>query len=84
MRSRPLGKHRIRLTATMVDSFTVTDDARARTLIPQTIDIYDRHVHIVGVIPATLTLETRGRSIVEFELEEKPFELRQRFKWIAV
>lgn len=52
--------------------------------IPETIDMDERHVHIVGVIPATLTLATSGRSIVSFEVDEAPFSVRRWFRWIPV
>lgn len=83
-RRRPLGKHVIRLVATMVDSYSETDDAGVRALIPESIDIAEHQVHFVGVIPVTLTLSTSGRSVVSFEVDEAPFAERGRLRWIPV
>ncbi|WP_400996857.1 hypothetical protein [Agromyces sp. GXQ0307] len=78
------GKHRVKLTATRVESFSFTDEAGTGTLIPETVEVEEHRVRITGVIPATLTLATEGRSDVRFEIEESPFAVRRRFKWIAV
>ena len=78
------GKHRVKLTATRVESFSFTDEADTGTLIPETVEVEEHRVHITGVIPATLTLATHGRSDVRFEIEETPFAVRGRFKWAAV
>ncbi|MBN9180848.1 hypothetical protein [Microbacterium sp.] len=79
--SRPRGKHAIRFIATHVASFTTTDEAGARVLIPESIEFGEGRAHIVGVIPATLTLCARGPVEVRFEVEEKPFAVRRWLRW---